>query len=51
METAMARKPYPSDLSDKEWKLIEPILVTARDPRGRKQKYPLREIVNALFYV
>jgi putative transposase len=47
----MARKPYPSDLSDKEWKLIEPTLAAARDPRGRKQKYPLREIANAIFYV
>lgn len=51
MEITMARKPYPSDLSDKEWALIEPILESSRDPRGRKQKYPLRAIVNGIFYV
>jgi hypothetical protein len=49
METAMVKNPYPSDLADKEPALIELVLEAARDPRRRKQKYPLRAIVNGNF--
>ena len=34
---------YPSDLSDREWQLLEPLL--------RPITYPRREIVNAIRYV
>lgn len=44
------RKPYLSDLSDREWALLEPILPPAK-LRGRKRSVNLREIVNAIFYV
>jgi len=41
---------YPSDLTDVEWHMIEPLLpMPAR--RGRRRKYPLRTILNAIFYV
>nr|WP_256381130.1 hypothetical protein [Myxosarcina sp. GI1] len=30
----MARKPYPSDLSDTEWKIIKPLLPQSKN-RGR----------------
>lgn len=43
------RKPYPSDLTDKEWKILEPFLPPA-STRGRPMDYSLREIVNALIY-
>jgi putative transposase len=48
----MKRKPYPSDLTDEQWGLIEPLLPRASRRRrpGRPRKTDLREIVNALFY-
>jgi transposase len=44
------RKAYPTDLSDKEWDLIKP-LVPAAKPGGRPEKYPKREILNGIFYI
>ena len=43
---------YPSDLTDKEWEIVEPILERL-DPytKGRPRKVALREVVNALFYL
>jgi putative transposase len=48
----MRRKPYPSDLTDQQWALIEALLPRAprRRRRGRPRKTELREVVNALFY-
>jgi putative transposase len=48
----MTRKPYPSDLTDQQWALIEPLLPrpSRRRRPGRPRKTHLREIVNALFY-
>jgi transposase len=48
----MQRKPYPSDLTDKEWKLVQPILQqgTYRGA-GCKCKYSRREMLNAIFYL
>jgi putative transposase len=50
------RKPYPTDLTDEEWNILEPLLKKLLYGRKRKlvgapRRYPLREIVNALFYV
>jgi putative transposase len=44
------RKPYPTDLTDKEWALIAPYVPTAK-PGGRPEKYPKREILDAIFYI
>ncbi|MEV4477275.1 transposase [Nonomuraea sp. NPDC049504] len=48
------RKPYPSDLTDAEWALIEPVLTAwkAAHPSvsGHEGNYELREIVNAIRY-
>jgi transposase len=44
------RKPYPSDLSDAEWTLLEP-LVPAVKPGGRPAHWSRREIVNGVLYV
>jgi putative transposase len=42
--------PYPSDLSDAEWAIVEPLLPPpAKD--GRNEVHPRREIVNAILYV
>src|SRR5918995_1464771 len=46
----MTEKPYPTDLSDEEWALIEPLLGRKRG-RGHEQDYSLRRIVEASFYV
>ncbi len=44
------RKPYPTDLSDDEWKYIEPH-VPAPKERGRPRIHSLRDILDAIFYV
>ena len=46
----MARKPYPSDLTNAQWKLIAR-LIPATKPGGRPRKYDMREVVNAILYV
>jgi len=45
-------KRYPSDLTDEEWEILEPILKTA-DPytTGRPRQVDLREVLNAIFYL
>ena len=50
-EQNTTRKPYPSDLSDAEWQKIEPLIPKPRTNRGRKRKHPIREILNAIFYL
>jgi putative transposase len=46
----MSAKGYPSDLTDAQWQLIQPLLPAAK-PGGRPRKHALRAVVNALFYV
>ena len=46
----MERKPYPSDLTDAQWALLQPLLPAAR-PGGRPRKTDMREVLNALFYL
>src|SRR3712207_6508045 len=41
---------YASDLNDAEWALLEP-LVPRSHPAGRRQTYPLRRIIDAIFYL
>ena len=41
---------YPSDLSDEEWTILEPLLSSA-EKRGRPPKWPLRHVANAVFYL
>jgi putative transposase len=44
------RKAYQTDLSDAEWSCLEPHL-PAPKADGRPRIYPLREILDAIFYV
>jgi transposase len=46
----MTRKAYPSDVTDTEWQIIEPLLPEAQDI-GRPRQVKLREIINGIFYV
>ena len=41
---------YGSDLTDAEWAILEPLLPPCC-LRGRKRKWPMRRIVEAIFYV
>ena len=49
----MSRKPYPTDLSDVQWLILEPLLmvVVNQSNRGRRRQVELREVINAIFYV
>jgi putative transposase len=42
------RKPYPTDLTDKEWACIEPYIPKAKRG-GRPAQYSKREILNGIF--
>jgi len=41
---------YPSDLTDEEWRLIEPLVPPAK-PGGNKRTVVIREVVNGLMYI
>ncbi len=48
------RKPYQSDLTDKQWELIKdfiPEIKSNKNTGGRPSLYSRREIVNAILYV
>ena len=40
-------KRYPSDMSNKEWKLIKPLL----PPKADNQQNNLRRVVDAMVYI
>jgi putative transposase len=45
-------KRYPSDLTDEEWQLLEPLFEEAEPyTTGRPRTHDLREIINAIFYL
>jgi transposase len=48
------RKQYPSDLSDEQWSLIEPVITAWKDRHrsvsGHQGAYAMREIVDAILY-
>ena len=41
---------YPSDLTDAEWAIVEPMIPPARHG-GRKRSVNVREVLNGIFYV
>jgi putative transposase len=45
----MSRPPYPTDLTDRQWKLIQPYVPKPK-PGGRPARYTRREVVNAILY-
>jgi putative transposase len=44
------RKGYRTDLTDQEWKILEPLIPPAK-PGGRPRKQDMRELTNAIFYL
>jgi transposase len=45
----MSRTPYPTDLTDAQWQLID-CRVPKPKPGGRPARYSRREIINAILY-
>lgn len=50
LEMIMPRRRYPSDLTDVQWRLLAPMLPSAK-PGGRPRKHDLRDILDAIRYV
>ena len=46
----MARKTYPSDVSDDEWAFVAPYL-TLMSEAAPQREYPLREVFNGLRWI
>jgi putative transposase len=46
----MSRRPYPTDLTDTEWTILEPLIPAAK-PGGRPPRHSHRELVDAMSYV
>jgi putative transposase len=47
---ATPRKPYPSDLTNEQWELID-VLIPPAGRGGRPRETDMREVVNALLYI
>jgi putative transposase len=46
------RKAYPSDVTNDQWTILEPLLSPPRTHGlGRPQEVDLREVVNAILYL
>jgi putative transposase len=46
------RKAYPSDVTDEQWVILEPLIPAARTTRGgRPREVDMREVVNTIFYL
>lgn len=46
----MSRKPYPTDLTEQEWELLQPLIPPPKTG-GHPRTVDMREIVNAMSYV
>ena len=50
--TSSARKRYPTDLTDEQWALIEPLILLGKTARGgRPRMVCMREVVNTILYL
>lgn len=45
-----ARRTYATDLSDKEWEILRPLVPNTK-PGGRPGAHRARELLDAVFYV
>lgn len=43
------RQSYPTDLTDDQWKILEPMFPPAK-PGGRPRSVDMREVINTLLY-
>jgi transposase len=45
------RKPYPSDVTDQQWAILEPLIPPSRTQRGgRPREVDMREVINTILY-
>jgi putative transposase len=45
------RKPYPSDVTDQQWAILEPLIPPSRTQRGgRPREVDMREVMNTILY-
>jgi putative transposase len=53
VQEGQVRKKYPSDLTDEQWAIVEPLIPPAKpSPRGgRPRKVNMREVLNTLVYL
>ena len=53
VQEGQGRKKYPSDLTDEQWAIVEPLIPPAKQsPRGgRPRKVNMREVLNTLLYL
>ena len=53
VQEGQVRKKYPSDLTDEQWVIVEPLIPPAkRSPRGgRPRKVHMREVLNTMLYL
>ncbi|MCI0755653.1 IS5 family transposase [Teichococcus vastitatis] len=49
-QAVFERRRYPTDLTDEEWKIVQPLLPSA-SARGRRPGADLREVLNAIRYL
>jgi len=45
------RKSYPSDLTDEQWSLLEPLVPSEEAKTGRPREVDYREVINAILYL
>jgi putative transposase len=46
----MTRRTYPTDLTDKQWEILEPLIPAAKN-NCRPRELRMREIINAILYL
>ena len=46
----MKRLSYPSDLTEQEWDILEPLIPPAK-PGGHPRTTDVREVINAILYL
>jgi len=46
----MERESYPTDLTDEQWKILEPLIPPPK-LGGRPRNTNIREVINAIFYL
>ena len=51
-EEQAKRKSYPSDLTDAQWAIVEPLIPASRNNRGgRPRELDMREVLKTLLYL
>jgi putative transposase len=53
VQESRSRKSYPSDLTDEQWAIVEPLIPPAKqNPRGgRPREVDMRAVLNTIFYL